>query len=880
MRIRLLSLIVVFAAVLCCAVSAHAGTVYQIRDGDTSGSPVYPSLAAFQAAIIANPAMLQDGDVIELCNDDYTLAAPLRLPTHLNLTIRSVGGQHTLYGGVYVPNTTSPDSHRIKIGNVLLTAGDYGVEGDHSTIDVSNSTITGNARGGMLLYGDTRTTLHNVVFTENDGVNAFRILATDPSENPEVDVIVDGNAPLYTHWASDLTGTAISITGAGRELGFNPLLPPDYQPSVTSLDFTIAGGKTLSIAGAITSTNLNDSYSKTDLSAAPPVLDYYAGMANTKITKNGDGVLKLLGSVSYTLRNGYEENHPDYTEDQYDLGMNILDIQQGTVHFGDKFLWYGFDVNQNKASASKIVNNGVINVGKNGTFKPSIAAGDLEERINLDTFTADASYFLLDRFTSEQGAKLEVGGISSMPVIGTNRVGNTTTTRTVWYQVASIADGDNSNTVKTLSVNNRLMEAYLELANWSSHNTVYPDVFDCLQLRIARVENLDTLEGVGSYADVYRRMEGLSEAERDMLDAIYARGGAGSDLGFLQTIGGQIVQNSLLALRHNQANLIGKINKRLTAYQKEELELEPQISGSEVCYYSDYDPVNNYNALWASIDQTWMTQRDVADMAGYRYNANSLTIGYDHHWDNMIAGGALNYSSGTMKLRNQTSTKNEVDSLMAALYASWAMDGWYVSGSLFAAHGWNDSESGFYLPGISSMTAKTGNYATNSIGVNSEFGYMMETDLVGIPLRVTPYGSLTFARMKRDAVRESGAGGDTVNMDRQFRSASWNAWDAAIGVRVAVPIEGNGYMLIPSIDAAWTRTMGDPTTSGGDAYFIKNPSAAWHIPFMGDSRNSVRLATSLDARFGNNVTAGLSYELEWRNQFWKNQLNLTASVDF
>ncbi len=49
---------------------------------------------------------------------------------------------------------------------------------------------------------------------------------------------------------------------------------------------------------------------------------------------------------------------------------------------------------------------------------------------------------------------------------------------------------------------------------------------------------------------------------------------------------------------------------------------------------------------------------------------------------------------------------------------------------------------------------------------------------------------------------------------------------------------------------------------------------------MSDSRNALRLAAGLDARFGNNITVGASYELEWRPQFWKNQLNLAASVDF
>lgn len=860
MRIRLSS----FAALLILTVAfcgtALAGTVYQIKAGG-SGTNVYPDLQSFKEDVV-DMGYLVSGDVIEIYNDDNSLTAPIPLDAQFKVTVRSMGGKHTISSGFRIVGAGVPD---LSIENVVISnASGIGVDfrpnTNDGTLTIKNSVIENSGGSGLALIGGTTTTLTNTSFINNENSNAFSINNTS-GITTEVNVNITSAAPLYTYWKSNETDRVITIN-----------TNVNYGGDEVNLNFDVAGGRRLVVDGTIWGTQVTT----TDKYAYP----------NINFEKTGTGTLRLNGGIWYDQNTDYQD--PDKDDDNIDdNGSFNMHIAEGTMHFDKSFRWNSFDRNNPDPDLTyddRFYSNGSLHVGKKGTIKPSIEAGDLEERIKdgYDTFHADNTYFELEQFTSEKGARLEVGGISSMPFVGTNKIGNLTTAFKLFYHIASISDPVHSNTAKSLSVNNRLMEAYLELCNWDSHETVLddPTQYDSIQLRIERIENLAILDGVGGYADIYRRMEDLSEYERDMLDGIYNRGGTGSDLGFLQTIGGHIVQNAMLAMHHNQANLIKKINSRLTSYHKEELEYEPQVTGSEVCYYSNENPFVRYGEMWASIDQQWMTQGDVDTLAGYHYNSSSVSIGYDHHWDNMIVGGVLNYTHGNMKMKNNRATKADVDSVIAAVYASWALDGWYMSGTAFTGYGWNSSESSYSLPPIDVLKSKTGNYATSSLGVNFETGYMMETDLVGVPLRVTPYGSLGYARIHRGSARETGADDGTSKFNRQFRSGNWNTWDAALGVRVSVPMDGDGYTLIPSIDLAWTRTMGNAKANGGDVHFIRDPSTTWGLPLMASNRSSYRAVAGLDARFANNVTVGGSYELEYRHKFWKNQFSLNASMDF
>ena len=526
-----------------------------------------------------------------------------------------------------------------------------------------------------------------------------------------------------------------------------------------------------------------------------------------------------------------------------------------------------------------------LTVGREGILKVAFHPGNVIEYLEQEDIPGEmpaTAIALTSHFFSEEGARTEIQGISMWPTMPRNAYhGESNATSTVGKYMIFVPVGTtrSSTMASTMSIDNKLLKATWKAGDSTKDNVTDAESAkledkDCFFLHIEKVNNLDILDGVGSYADAYRMRDDLSEAERDMLDTIYCTGGVGSSAGFLQTVGGVIVQNSLIAMRHNQANLINKINRRVTDYQKEEL--FPTVTGSEICYYSDEDPLSKYGEIWASIDQSWMTQRDIGSLAGYRYNTHGVTIGYDWHRDHIIFGGALNYESGEMKLKSQSSTKNDIQTLIAAVYGSWAYDGWYVSGTGVAGYGWNDTESAYRLIGIDPMTGKTGNYSTTTLAANLEVGYMYETEFLGFPLRLTPYGSLTYGRIHRSAVRESGA--DYLN--HQFYASSLNLWEGGAGVRIAVPIERGDSVWIPNIDAAFIRSNGDSKNPSADIGFIDRTSAGWGVSVLGKNRSAIRISGGLDARVRQNLVLGASYEMEWRDHYWKNQLNVKASLEF
>jgi outer membrane autotransporter protein len=323
-------------------------------------------------------------------------------------------------------------------------------------------------------------------------------------------------------------------------------------------------------------------------------------------------------------------------------------------------------------------------------------------------------------------------------------------------------------------------------------------------------------------------------------------------------------------MRHNFANLLKNIARRHTKIQQEELEAE--VTGSSWCYSEEIDEVE-YGELWAYIDQTWHSQDDTGSVAGYKYAPYGLGIGYDKHFDEWIVGGVLRYDNGKMKLKSGGETHTDVETLLASAYVSWANDGYYLSGGAHLGYGWNESVSSYTMPGL--VSKGKGKYHSSLYGVNAEGGYMFNTGSLDYPLRITPYGGLAYARINRDGFHEKGAG----NLNRRFYSTDWDMWDATAGVRVSMPLQREGYTLIPSMDISIVRTLGEPEANHNDVTLISNPLGSWKVDTLGGNRTALRVGAGLNARF-NRLDVGAAYEFEWRKKATAHQLNLNMSLGF
>lgn len=815
----------VFAAcllilLLCLAVPASAAEkVFQIKAGSTvnHAAGIYPTLEALRLAIANGDANLDSGSVITLYNNDKTLTGVLPVLPGRTITVKSADGNR------YTITAPNSSNSYVDSNGIIAPSAPVVTDGNNTTVRFDNIGIgsSGYAIGAYASY-DTGSTLDISNSTFNTGASYDVVMS-------------DGDISVRN---STFSGTGLFSIYSSGTADVNIMFDKNASDITTwtkavytmgGLDVNVAEGKVFKLnAGAWADGNT--------------------------INKTGSGVWKFQGGAA-----------------------NTLNINDGTVHFTETgSSWTG----------------GTINVGKTGVLKLTYNPGNVGEyykngapanMVRTDSIT----YMTVDAIQSVEGARTEIGNISLhpiVPIVTNDSTSTSTSTFTYGAWVAFVGTGNTSKTTiaSTMNIDNNLLTA-----TWKSGTTTDGDVTstteaelakkDAWFIHIEKMNNLVTLDGVGAYADVYRMMN-LSDQERDLLDTIYCTGGVGSGLGYLQTLGGYHVQNTLLAMRHNQSNMISKVNQRLTKYQKEEL-YDLEVTGGEICNYSEWDACPEYSEMWAYIDQTWMSQNDIDDLAGYRYQTHTLGIGYDWHKDNWIYGGVVNYSEGKMKLRNNYGASTDIENLMAAIYASWAQDGWYVSGAGMAGYGCNDSRSTYTLPAFTAAS-HTGNYGTSMLGASLELGYMFETEFLGEPLRVTPYGDVTFARLHRNAVREKGGENGTVDMNRQFRSANWNMWEGAIGARVSMPIDRGAYMLVPSVDVAVTRTSGEPETGGGDVHFISRDTDGWKIPVMAGNRTSLRMAANLDAKIRENLTIGAGYEFEWRDSYWKHQLNVGMSLGF
>ncbi|MDR2391528.1 MAG: autotransporter outer membrane beta-barrel domain-containing protein [Planctomycetota bacterium] len=685
-------------------------------------------------------------------------------------------------------------------------------DGPVYTVSGSRST---SSYGPLIVEGGVHVSVTDSAFAGNPGASAMSVY-NGVGETTDVDIAITGNAPDRVVWDSDRADVAMffAIDGAA------------------TVNATIAVGKTLEIG------------------------DYISGIGTGTVTLNkyGPGTLKLgAGGV---------------------LGDGVLDavVSEGTLWFGDASVWGSMD--------SNLSPTGGLRVKAQGVFKPSLTAGNIGERLSaklygqpVPEYTGSYSVLALNTFHAEPGARLEIGGVSGLPILG-KRVeegANSIKTEESWVGFPILQLGDSDNSDFNLGIDNRLLRAKLIPGSEIPSGESDPD---SAYLFIDWLENLSAIDGVGDYADVYRQLSTLSEAEREMLDHIYNTGGAGNGtIGFLQTVGGVQVGFAQLAMRHNLANVRKNINARLTNYQREELEEPLSVGAGGYPSLISRQGDGEYSGIWAYAGRTWVDQDDVGDAAGYKYRPFGIGIGYEKHAGEWIVGGLASYDSGTMKLKSLGATRTGVQNVLLSGYASYAANGYYASGGIHLGYGWNDTASAYALPGFA--TAR-GSYDSWLYGVSGEFGYMLDGSALGNDVRITPHGGFAYAQIVREGFAENGGGA----LARRFSENRWNVLELELGVRLSMPFEYETHTLVPSLDLVFARTMGTPGEGANDTRLLSNPLGTWHSAVLDKNRNALGIRGGLEARFRSGFAAGADIDFEFRRKGVAGQMKLNVSKGF
>ena len=283
------------------------------------------------------------------------------------------------------------------------------------------------------------------------------------------------------------------------------------------------------------------------------------------------------------------------------------------------------------------------------------------------------------------------------------------------------------------------------------------------------------------------------------------------------------------------------------------------------------------NLRCRKVDLHCRTNRRVCFAQGSRQALfdGAIGIGYEKHDGAWIFGGLFRYDRGAVKLKSRSATRTDIDSFQLAGYASWAQNGYYATGAVHAGVGWNRETSSYGLPGLPGAVAK-GDFLTGMLGISSEFGYMMDGYLWGNNFRVIPHGGISYARLDREAFTESGGGG----LNRHFDGSAWDLIELGGGMRLAMPIERDGYIVLPYLDASYQHSFGAPARGKTDVTLLANPAGKWRAEVIDSIRSSVNIATGVSARLHSGLTIGAEVDLEFRRNGLAAQVNMSLSKGF
>jgi|GEM_PF-3411242 len=539
-----------------------------------------------------------------------------------------------------------------------------------------------------------------------------------------------------------------------------------------------------------------------------------AGNVTLNLTKTGDG-LWLLGGTS-----------------------NLNSAATVAITGGTFRLDRDAQLNLNNASLAH------FSVASGATFTPTIDGPDSVSTIKANNFVANP------------GANLKVAGISSLAA-GSTTFENAIVANT-WSVAPSFVDTPTSG----------LMYGSAEYApNYTSLN---------LDLVVSDVKNMSDEFGTDPFLDVYRQTS-LASDVRSIFDEIYDTGVYGGQFDdrstqqYFEGVKGNTVLNAtgahLISTRIFHRIMLDRMNPNAFqlgqpsyAMMDSDVIYRGQSCNSRACRKA---------TLWGEFSQNWATQGEVGTRSGYEYRPFAFTFGKERQIGRWIAGLAGEYSHGNMKGGNAVWTDSQLDTAAVGLYAGYFGRCNYLKGNMQFGVGWNKQDSFDRLNG----TQTHGSFHSAVLGTGLEFGRTFGFLCKVNPLTLTPHLGTDYWFLNREAFDETGTNA------RSFGSVNYNVVEIPIGLRIArtIPmIGGKANSITPSIDLVYARSIADdaPISRAG---FIGIP-ATWTAHGTELGRDIFRMNTAVTGRYCHFVDVGLGFDLEARNHYTAEQLNLTVAI--
>ncbi|WP_419794409.1 autotransporter outer membrane beta-barrel domain-containing protein [Pseudomonas palleroniana] len=247
---------------------------------------------------------------------------------------------------------------------------------------------------------------------------------------------------------------------------------------------------------------------------------------------------------------------------------------------------------------------------------------------------------------------------------------------------------------------------------------------------------------------------------------------------------------------------------------------------------------------------------------GYSANSSGMAVGVDGRVNETTTLGVA-YSYLNSNIHSDLGNKTDVEGHALSLYGNWALQNWFVDGSL--SYGHNDNDSKRHVAGT---TAK-GSYDSNVLSASVISGYSFKPSQAVV---IEPRVAARYSNVRMDGYTEKGSSAALSTSSQRYEVGELGA-----GVRLAgnLPM-GAGNLQPEATLMAYHDLMGDRVAqtssfvTGGSAFTVNGASVA---------RDSYEASVGVNYQVSD-FTLGASYTRQARSGFDADGVMLKARYAF
>ena len=266
--------------------------------------------------------------------------------------------------------------------------------------------------------------------------------------------------------------------------------------------------------------------------------------------------------------------------------------------------------------------------------------------------------------------------------------------------------------------------------------------------------------------------------------------------------------------------------------------------------------------VWVQGLSSNMDQDGRSGNNGYSANSSGMAVGVDGRLNDTTTLGVA-YSYLNSNIHSDLGNKTDVEGHALSLYGNWALQNWFVDGSLSYGHNENDNKRH-----VAGTTAK-GSYDSNVLSASVVGGYSFKPSQAVV---IEPRVAARYANVRMDGFTEKGSSAALSTASQRYEVGELGA-----GIRLAANLPLSTGTLQPEATLmAYHDLMGDRVAqtsnfvAGGSAFTVTGASVA---------RDSYEASVGVNYQVSD-FTVGASYTRQARSGFDADGVMLKARYAF